>query len=261
MPRIPRDNHHSNDSHAKFETGYFAFGNLDWNLHIYPNGDSADTDGRSLVFLTKQTNFDHSCRAQYRLVISRKDRVITSDVIEQCIDMAGQGRPYEIDQSVHGLIVAKGKLSLKVEMLSVATVSEVELLPLNRERNRAHLYDRENQGWLVECDVSTECLRLRMYYSDVRNVPRRFTRLVTWSAKVVTSRNCSEIKALGCPFSAYYTQTDTAEECYEMDTNIASSEVRCTRLHACVHSCTHADNMYTGAYARQHIIIIRTASS
>ena len=95
-------------------------------------------------------------------------------------DMSGNGDPYDVNYNLYSASSGKGKLRIRLELLSVATISEVELYPLNRDRNRAHLYDRENQAWLLESDVSMDNLTLRLYYVDVTNVPRKFTRFVCW---------------------------------------------------------------------------------
>lgn len=95
-------------------------------------------------------------------------------------DISGNGAPYDVNYNLYGVCSGKGKVLIRLELLSVATISEVELYPLNRDRNRAHLYDRENQAWLLESDVSMEKLKLRLYYTDVTNVPRKFTRFVCW---------------------------------------------------------------------------------
>ena len=95
-------------------------------------------------------------------------------------NMSGNGDPYDINHNLYAASSGKSKLRIRLELLSVATISEVELYPLNRDRNRAHLYDRENQAWLLESDVSMNNLTLRLYYVDVTNVPRKFTRFVCW---------------------------------------------------------------------------------
>ena len=98
----------------------------------------------------------------------------------QMFDISGNGAPYDVNYNLYGVCSSKGNVLIRLELLSVATISEVELYPLNRDRNRAHLYDRENQAWLLETDVSMEKLKLRLCYTDVTNVPRKFTRFVCW---------------------------------------------------------------------------------
>ncbi len=169
----------------------------------------------------------------------------------------------------------------QVELMSVSAISEVALCPFSRNRNRAHLYDRDKQAWMLEVGgVSSEgekgthvlrynvfrslvlsagltrrfhwshtqadavnptgrnTLTLRMWYSDIHNVPRRFSRYVCWSALLVSaaaSRSSAAARhgatasvkprsALDAPFSNYYSQTDT-DEGYTMKTDIPIAEV------------------------------------
>ena len=56
----PRDQ----DPHPRLETDYFSWGGFDWSLSVHPRGDSPSTESRPLVFLTRQTSFDHLCRTR-----------------------------------------------------------------------------------------------------------------------------------------------------------------------------------------------------
>ncbi|KAK2187736.1 hypothetical protein NP493_156g07050, partial [Ridgeia piscesae] len=218
LPPEPRESTLNNNTRwPKVETSYFSFGGSDWNVTIYPGGDSPDTDGRSLVCLARQTSFDHLCRPNSTPVFCSS----------QMFDISGNGAPYDVNYNLYGVCSSKGNVLIRLELLSVATISEVELYPLNRDRNRAHLYDRENQAWLLETDVSMEKLKLRLCYTDVTNVPRKFTRFVCWSVAVVPPRNHRRpIKTAASPLAEYYTQTDTAADCYEVTTDISSDIVR-----------------------------------
>ena len=68
-------------------------------------------------------------------------------------------------------------------------------------------------------------LTLRMWYSDIHNVPRRFCRYVCWSARLVPARGHARPRpAAEAPYSNYYTQTDT-DEGYTMHTDIPTTDV------------------------------------
>lgn len=225
LPKGAKD--HSNDyEYSKFETNYFTFGNFDWNLSIYPFGDRLENDGRPLVFLTRQTNFDHLCRVRYRLMLGHGDRILDSDTLEQMFDISGNSPPYDVSYNLYNLTSSKARMKVKAELLSVTAVSEIQLSPLNRSKNRTHLYDRDKQAWMIETDLSTEYLKFRLYYVDVRNVPRRFVRYVCWSLMVMPARGqVRPVKALRAPFFNYYSQSDLTEEGFEIDTDIHVNEV------------------------------------
>lgn len=184
-----------------------------------------------MIFLTRQTNFDHLCRVKYRLIIGQGDKLFESEVIEQIVDISGHAQPYDVGYDLYRLTSSKSRLRVRVELMSVTAISEVQIWPLNRSKNRAHLYDRDKQAWMIESDISKEELQFRMYYSDVRNVPRKFLRYVSWSTRVVPVRGRkAAVKVLGCPMSNYYAQTDYSEEAYEMKTDIPAQEVSHLRV-------------------------------
>lgn len=191
-----------------------------------PSGDGVETTGKPLIFLTRQTNFDHLCRVKYRLVIGQNDKMLESETIEQVVDISGHAKPYYVGYDLYRLASSKSKLKVKVELISVTAISEVQLYPMNRSKNRAHLYDRDKQAWLIESDISKDTLQFRMYYSDVRNVPRKFLRYVSWNAHVIPARSKkTPTRMLGCPLSNYYAQTDYSEEAYEIETDISVADV------------------------------------
>ena len=210
----------------KYETMYFSWGLFDWNLSVYPFGDCAETDNFSLVYLIRQTSFDHLCRVRYRITLGTGDRKVESSAIEQIIDISGTGTPYESGYSIYQFANRSGKLHIKIELLAVTAISEVELQPFTRGKNKAHLYDRDKQAWMLEADVSLEHLRTRIYYADVYNVPRKFMRFVSWGMNVVPTKGHTKrrTQALGTPFCNYYVQTDT-DEGFDMVTDIPVEEV------------------------------------
>ena len=109
--------------------------------------------------------------------------------------------------------------------MSVSAVSPISLYPFSRTKNKTHLYDRDKQAWMLESDTTGEHLKLRLYYADVYNVPRRFTRHVSWSVSVVPVHGHEKPRrAKDAPFSNYYAQTEQ-DEGYMMSTDIPVSEV------------------------------------
>ena len=181
--------------------------------------------GTSLVYLTRQTNFDHTCRVRYRIIIGQGDHSIESGVIEQLLDASGSGRPYDIGYNAYNLTSGKGRLRVRVELLFVSAISEVNLCVLNRKHNRAHLYDRDKQEWMIESDVSLDYLRLRLFYANVNNVPRNHMRYVCWSVKIIPHKPYSKpVAAKNAPFCFYYNQAD-GDDGYDICTDIRSDEV------------------------------------
>ena len=194
---------------------------------VYPFGDAPERDGRALVYLVRQTGLDHHCRVSYKVILGQGDKVLTSDTIEQVLDTSGQGTPYDVPGSLYQLTSSKNKLLVKVELLNSTAISECHLFPLNRNKNKSHLYDRDKQAWLLESDVSLTYLKFRLFYTDARNVPRRHMHHLGWSLSVTPRRgHYKPIKALAVPYSHYYTQMEVDVEGYDIQTDISVKEVR-----------------------------------
>ncbi len=107
-------------------------------------------------------------------------------------------------------------------------MSEIFVCPFNKSKNKAHLYDRDKQAWMLETNLHTQnkTLHLRLYYADIHNVPRKFSRYVCWNAILVPVQiHAKPQSASGAPFSNYYAQTDT-DDGFVMKTDIPVAEVR-----------------------------------
>ena len=226
LPREFKEYFTGSRRYEKFETNYFTFGNFDWNLSIYPNGECMEVEGRPAIYLTRQTSFDHLCRVRYRITLGHGEKILESSIIEQLLDTSGSGDPYDVGCHLYNLVSSKARLKIRVDLYSVNAVSMVKIQALNRSKNSTRLYDRDKQEWTLESDIDDEYLKLRLYYSDVHNVPRKFCRYVCWSASIMPSHGRSRpIKTQGTPYSNYYSQNET-EDGYEMLTDIPTNEVR-----------------------------------
>jgi hypothetical protein len=231
IPRDPRNQQNIANQYQKFETSYFAFGGCDWNVLIYPNGDCVQNEGKPTVHLSRQTGLDHCCKIKYRVTIGHGDRTLESDTLDDYVDISGNGLGYNLGASVYGLATHKGRLRVKVDLYAVTAISEVQICPLDRRKNRSRCYDREKQAWIIESDMDDAYLRLRLFYADIYNIPRHYTRFICWNLSVLpvarTGERSRSMKAIGAPFSNYYTQTDV-DEGYDMLTTVPINEVSTT---------------------------------
>ncbi|KAK2141779.1 hypothetical protein LSH36_1042g00007 [Paralvinella palmiformis] len=221
MPREGKDSQY-HQRLCRVETNYFSFGGFDWSLMLYPNGDSRDDAGQSMVGLVRQTNFDHVCRVRYRLQLGQGNRIVDSEMMEQTVDIAGRGELYNPGYNLYHLCSSKSKLRIQMELMSVTALSEVQICPLDRSKNRGHLYDRDKQAWIIESDVSRYNLKLRLFYADIRNVPRMCLRHVMFGVSVLPLRGGHQarpIRAKGSPFYEYYSQNDP-DDCFDVCTDI-----------------------------------------
>lgn len=223
--------------YARYETSCFTFSHFDWTVVLHPNGDGEQTEGQVLLSLLRQTSFDHTSRISYRVTLERADHVLVkTDALESVVDNSGQsGGHVLLDDVGHrsplvGPAAVKGQLKIRLDLISCTTMAEVQLCPFNKKKNRAYLYDRDKQAWMLESDISGDRLGLRLYYGDIRNIPRGHMRFVRWKFRVLPVRQTAgEDEARRQPvgddsFHHYYLQTDV-DEGYAMTTDIATAQV------------------------------------
>jgi len=237
-----------------YETTYFSFGSFDWSLTLHPAGQKGN--GKATLQLFRQTSFDQTCHVRLNVSLSRGDnRVVATETIEHLVDTSGHCEPYELLGSARGesmngigawmMAPSKDALNIQLDLLSCTTISLLELCPFDRNKNRAYLYDRDKQAWMIESDVSQGHLTLRLFYTDIRHVPRGHLRYVSWLATLLpcnsganvtsSSRNggsesasssgiCGQLPVGSRPSWNYYVQQDI-DEGFDMVTNLSTNEV------------------------------------
>ncbi|XP_054721728.1 uncharacterized protein LOC129231438 [Uloborus diversus] len=214
MSHLPFGPHHKL---SNAETAYFAFGGFEWNIGIHPQGipEDQETSNRPKILLNRLTGFDHAVRVQYRIVLGDADRVFDSGVLCQMSDVTGRIRGFPLKCTV-GDLLRRGILRIYVEMMYANAISEV-LIPLQNKDpsdTTPNCYDREKHAWLAEGDIEGECLKLKLFCSDLHHVPRNHLRYVSWNAYVVRSdsgipsneKENDMIVVLNAPHWNYYIQ-------------------------------------------------------
>lgn len=219
--RVPKEGSSSSSNSSKhgygdrMESSYFMFGLSDWSISLFPDHSAAEADGSVDVQLQRHTSFDHLGYVRYRIILG-DEGIFDSGDLEQVLDASGIGDPFTIGTSVHRLSRGRSTLRVKVEMISVVSVSEVYLglVPRGNQKARAHCYDRDKQAWMVEADTTGKFLTFRMYYTDISHVPRKFSRFVGWNIRLVSKATNSRSKrCLDGPFSRYYVQQEADDGC------------------------------------------------
>lgn len=225
--RVPKEGHGGNNRHGyvdRLESTYFLFGLSDWSVSLFPDSSSTEADGSVAVQLQRHSSFDHMCTVRYRVILGDEGTFDSGDM-EQMLDASGVGEPFTVGASVTRLARGRSTLRIKVEMTSVVYVSEVAVNVLSRSKNRAHLYDRDKQAWMVEADPSGRYLAFKLYYTDISHVPRRFTRYVAWHVRLLSrSGNARVVRLPQGPYSKYYVQQDV-DDGFIMSTDVPVEEV------------------------------------
>nr|KAG5709012.1 hypothetical protein BaRGS_004651 [Batillaria attramentaria] len=225
--RVPKEPHTGNNRHGystdRLESTYFLFGLSDWSVSLFPDSSSTEADGSVAVQLQRHSSFDHLCCVRYRVILGDEGTFDSGD-LEQILDTSGIGEPFTVGASVSRLSRGRSTLRVKVEMISVVYVSEASVSALSRSKNRAHLYDRDKQAWMLEADTSGKNLCFKLYYTDISHVPRKFSRYVSWHLRLLTRGNSRAARPLNGPFNKYYVQQEL-DEGFTMKTDIPVEEV------------------------------------
>jgi hypothetical protein len=107
--------------------------------------------------------------------------------------------------------VENHQLFVVLDMFSANLISEV-LVPSLQQA--VHLYDRDKQAWHLQTvsqqkGDDEEFLKVKMFYDDVKHIPRENARYVAWKIHVRPASSPATIKSevLG-PFCKYYQQRD-----------------------------------------------------
>uniref|UniRef100_A0A1I8H549 DUF2071 domain-containing protein n=1 Tax=Macrostomum lignano TaxID=282301 RepID=A0A1I8H549_9PLAT len=174
----------------------------------------------------RHSSFDHWCRVRYRVQFQLGDIVYQSDIIDQLLDAKGYGDSYPIRQtSLFANLNSRYPLKVSISLLSMWPVTTVDLIPTSRHKSAARCYDTDKQQWVVETDILGRQLKLRLFYSDVKNVPRHFTRLVSWNAYVVPCEpDRPVVKAVNGPFTNYYSQKEQ-DEGFDVEMDLPVEEI------------------------------------
>ena len=225
--RVPKEGHQGNHRHNyhsdRMESTYFLYGLSDWSVSLFPDSSSTEADGSVAVQLQRHSSFDHLCCVRYRVILGDEGTFDSGD-LEQILDASGVGEPFTVGASVSRLARGRSTLRVKVEMISVVYVSEASVSVMSRSKNRAHLYDRDKQAWMLEADTSGKFVAFKLYYTDISHVPRKFTRYVAWHLRLLTRGNSRTARPLNGPFNRYYVQQEL-DDGFTMKTDIPVEEV------------------------------------
>ena len=74
--------------------------------------------------------------------------------------------------------LALSELSLTPVGPSVAGQPALNATPTHNTQHMQSCYDREKQAWCVEADTHSETLRIRLIFTDAKNVPRNHLKYV-----------------------------------------------------------------------------------
>jgi hypothetical protein len=171
-------------SELKFLSGFFMFGNYQWNVCIQPKLDSVGSIASLKFYLCRSSALDHLCRISYRFKFINGAFVHDSGVIEQYSDVNGASNSYRLEKAKE-LLQLTGKFVVRLEFIKINSIFTVVLYPFaSKEVTPVSFYDRDGQKWSIESYIEDNCFILRLFYIDINNIPSGYVRLMSFNIAI-----------------------------------------------------------------------------
>ena len=207
----------------KYTSGSLAFGNYEWNINIQPKLDQNGNITYLKFYLCRLSSLDHLCRISYRYKFINGSFVHDSGVIEQYSDMNGASNSFRLDK-VRELLQTTGKFTIRLDLIKVNSVFPIMLYPFAPNPQPVHFYDRDRQTWMMESCIEDNCFILRLFYTDINNIPSGYVRVLSFNISVRHAQ-IGPVYVFKKPVIKYYFKRD-ADDGLEITTTIDVNEVR-----------------------------------
>jgi hypothetical protein len=211
----------------KYTSGSFAFGNYEWNVNIQPKLDPNGNVSYIKFYLCRMSSLDHLCRISYRYKFINGAFVHDSGVIDQYSDMNGASNSFRMDKA-RELLQTTGKFTVKLELIKVNSVFPIMLYPFAPNPQPVHFYDRDRQTWMMESCIEDNCFILRLFYTDINNIPAGYVRVLSFNISV-RHQQTGPVYVFKKPVIKYYFKREV-DDGLEITTTIDVNEVRLLNL-------------------------------
>lgn len=202
--------------------GTFAFGNYEWNICIQPKLDQTGAVSCLKFYLCRLSSLDHLCRVGYRYKLINGAFVHDSGYVEQYSDVNGTSNSVRMDKA-RELLQVSGKFVVRLELIKVNSVFPILLYPLAEEPQAVQFYDRDRQAWMMESCIEDNCFVLRLFYTDINNIPSGYVRVLSFNI-AVRHAQMGSVYVFKKPVIKYYYKRE-ADDGLEITTTIDASEV------------------------------------
>ena len=206
----------------KLMSGQFSYGNYEWNICIQPKMDNSGTISCLKFYLCRLSSLDHLCRISYRYKLINGAYVHDSGVIEQYSDINGASNSYRMDRT-RELLQVSGKFVLRLELIKINSVFPIILYPLSPVPQPVHFYDRDRQAWMMESCIEDNCFILRLFYTDINNIPSGYVRVMSFNISI-RHQQTGPVYVFKKPVIKYYYKRES-DDGLEITTTIDVNEV------------------------------------
>jgi hypothetical protein len=154
-----------NPAELNFISGFFMFGNYQFNIYIQPKLDSVGSIVGLKFYLVRSSSLDHMCRITYRFKFINGAYVHDSGVIEQYSDLNGASNSYRMDKAKE-LLQLTGKFVVRLELIKINSIFSNVLYPFNnKEVQPVNFLDRDAQKWSIESYIEDNSLNEELILS------------------------------------------------------------------------------------------------
>ena len=218
----PQPSYSRNPGEAKYNSGTFSFGNYEWNICIQPKYDSMGAITNLKFYLIRLSSLDHLCRINYRFKFINGAFVLDSGLMDYYSDMNGSTGYYRTDK-VKELLQLTGKFVIRLELIKVNSVFPIILYPFADMPQAVQFYDRDRQAWMMDSCIEDNCFILRLYYTDINNIPSGYVRVLSFNISIRHQEKGS-IYVFKKPVIKYYYKRES-DDGLEIATTIDINEV------------------------------------
>ena len=218
----PTPTYNRTPAELKYVSGSFAFGNYEWNICIQPKLDSMGAITCLKFYLCRLSSLDHLCRISYRYKFINGGFVHDSGVIEQYSDINGASNSYRMDK-IKELLQLSGKFVVRLDLIKINSVFPIILYPFAHAPQPVHFYDRDRQAWMMESCIEDNCFILRLFYTDINNIPSGYVRVLSFNISV-RHQQTGPVYVFKKPVIKYYYKRES-DDGLEITTTIDINEV------------------------------------
>lgn len=220
--QIPLTISRNSSSELKYVSNTFAFGNYEWNVCIQPRLDQMGNVICLKFYLCRLSSLDHLCKIVYRYKLINGAFVHDSGLIEQYSDVNGAANSYRMDK-IKELLQVNGKFCVRIDLIKINSVFPIMLYPLSPQPQAVQFYDRDRQAWMMESCIEDNCFVLRLYYTDINNIPSGYVRVLSFNISV-RHQQTGPVYVFKKPVIKYYYKRES-DDGLEITTTIDASEV------------------------------------
>jgi hypothetical protein len=212
-----------NPAELNFISGFFMFGNYQFNIYIQPKLDSVGSIVGLKFYLVRSSSLDHMCRITYRFKFINGAYVHDSGVIEQYSDLNGASNSYRMDKAKE-LLQLTGKFVVRLELIKINSIFSNVLYPFNnKEVQPVNFLDRDAQKWSIESYIEDNSLILRLFYHDIHNIPNGYVRLMSFNI-AIKHNQLGSVYVFKKPVIKYYYKQEL-DDGLEITTTVDVNEV------------------------------------